>query len=206
MRLFDLEGLLYAGALGIAVLALVHGDQADRSAFKTMSEAEFARFLQPETRVEKYPELLAEWSRNNLSAHFPRAIPGEATKVRLSAHPGYLQGGGWFQVCFNLPAAQVKAIYDDATARAKAFYDGGDSLTLVNASGKLEGQESGALAWTSFYTDDVDEKPFPDDYRIFVFHARDGMPQGGFPWNHGDSTGVVVSLDRSEVIYFAESW
>jgi hypothetical protein len=200
------EGWLYAGAVLIALMALVHGDALDKSEFGTMSEEEFARFLQPETKVEKYPALVAEWSKNNLSAHFPRAIPAEARKVRLSAHPGYLQGGGWFQVRFVLPAARVKAIYDDATARAKAFYDGGDQFTLVDAlDGKLEGVE-GALAGTSFYTDDADEKLFPDDYRIFVFYARDGMPGGGFRWNHGESTGVVVSLKRNEVIYYLEDW
>lgn len=202
MRLSFLEGFPYAGAVLVALCTLAGGD------LSVASKGAGYMWEPPpiERDVQKYSALVKEWSKSGLSAHFPEAIPADATKVRLSAFPGFLQGGGWLQARMGLPVARVKAIYDDATARAKAFYDGGDQLTLVNESGKVEGQESGALAGTSFYTDDVDEKPFPDDYRIFVFHARDGMPGGGFPWNHGESTGVVVSLKRNEVIYYLEDW
>lgn len=151
-----------------------------------------------ETDPAKYPVLLADWSSRNLVAHFPKSFPAEATNVRLSSFPGFMQGGAWLQIRFNLPPAQVAAIFADASAQAKAFYDGGDKLSLVN-------DKEGGLPGTSFLTADAGQKSFPDDYRIFVFSVRDG---GGnsFSWNHGDSTGVVVSTKRNEVIYFAESW
>lgn len=151
-----------------------------------------------ETKPARYPALLAEWSARGLVAHFPKAIPQEATNVRFSSFPGFMQGGAWLQIRFNLLPHQVAAIFTDAAKRAKTFYDGGDIFELVN-------EKEGGLAGTSFHTSGTDEVSFPDDYRVFIFSARDaGSPSAN--WNHGDSTGIVVSQKRNEVVYFAESW
>ena len=42
------------------------------------------------------------------------------------------------------------------------------------------------------------------DYRIFVFAAKDAS--GTPPFQSGKCYGVVVSKQRNEVIYYAESW
>jgi hypothetical protein len=48
---------------------------------------------------------------------------------------------------------------------------------------------------------------FPDDYRIFVYDAVPYEQDEDYKsWNHGVSKGVVISLKRSEVIYYAEDW
>jgi hypothetical protein len=51
-----------------------------------------------------------------------------------------------------------------------------------------------------------EERDFPADYRIFIFHARPYRPGDAHQWNHGDSRGIVVSRTHNEVIYFAEDW
>jgi hypothetical protein len=47
---------------------------------------------------------------------------------------------------------------------------------------------------------------FPKDYRIFIFHAKPYKEESEPDWNHGESKGIVVSLPRNEVLYYAENW
>jgi len=156
-----------------------------------------------ETHVAKYPALLAEWSKTRLVTHFPPSIPAQASHVRVAAFPGFLQGGGFLQIRYQLPPAEVTALFAEAARKAKAFYDGGDLFSLVNDHlDPHPGGDNSGLAGTSFHTSGSNNEKFPADYRIFVFAAED---HGGM-WNHGTSKGMVVSTKRHEVIYFAESW
>jgi hypothetical protein len=135
------------------------------------------------------------WAPSGLVAHFPDPIPPAATKTRLSAFPGFLQGGAFFQIRLTLPTAEVARIYDAATKIAKDSYDGGGFFESTNS--KKDG-----LPGTSFHTSDGQKQAdFPADYRVFVFAAS-----GGPSWNHGKSHGVVISKQRNEVIYYAEDW
>lgn len=154
-----------------------------------------------ETRPKQYSHLLAEWQQRGrgLVDHFPKAIPTEATATKLSAFPGFLQGGAWLQIRLTLPAATVASIFEEATKQAKAFYDGGDSLQLVN-------QQKDGLPGASFHTADTKARDFPADYRIFIYDAHPYRPGEDFQWNHGDSRGVVINRTRSEVIFFVEDW
>jgi hypothetical protein len=147
-----------------------------------------------ETRPEKYSSLITEWTPTGIVTHFPSPLPSTATNIKLSASPGFLQGGAWFQVRFTLPPADVSKVYDTAAKAAKDFYDGGSFYTSANS-------KEGGLPGTSFHTSDTQQIDFPADYRIFVFAAS-----GGNTWNHGQSHGVVVSKQRNEVIYYAETW
>jgi hypothetical protein len=148
-----------------------------------------------ETDPQEYDALIGKWTSSGLVSHFPKPLPATATKTELSAYPGFLQGGAWFQVRLTLPPVDVEAIYEAASKLAKDFYDGGDIFSAVNS------KEHG-LAGTSFHTTDLAHNvEFPPDYRIFVFGAQN---RGN--WNHGESYGVVVSKKRNEVIYFAEDW
>ena len=117
-------------------------------------------------------------------------------QVKLSAFPGFLQGGARFQLRLTLPAADVSKIYEDATRIAKDFYDRGGIYKSTNS-------KKGGLPGTNFYTsDDKHQTDFPEDYRVFVIAAQS---PGGNTWEHLKSYGVVVSKQRNEVIYFAEN-
>jgi hypothetical protein len=121
-----------------------------------------------ETSPAKYSLLITNWTPTGLVAHFPNPLPPTASNVKLSAFPGFLQGGAWFQVRLTLPAAEVSKLYDDATKAAKDFYDGGTSYTSVNS-------KTNGLPGTSFHTSDNKQGDFPADYRIFVFAAHKGV-------------------------------
>lgn len=149
-----------------------------------------------ETSPTKYAALATEWTPTGLVAHFPNPLPPAASNLKLSAFPGFMQGGAWFQVRFSLPADEVSKVYDDAAKAAKDFYDGGDRVKAVNS-------KKGGLAGTSFHTSEDKQADFPDDYRVFVFDAESF---GDNSWNHGRSHGVVVSRQRNDVIYYAERW
>src|SRR5690349_19478506 len=86
-----------------------------------------------ETRIEKYSALITEWTQTGLVAHFPNPLPATASNIRLSAFPGFLQGGAWFQIRLTLPPAEVSKVYDDASKIAKDFYDGGTQYTSCNS-------------------------------------------------------------------------
>jgi hypothetical protein len=149
-----------------------------------------------ETNPDKYSVLLTQWAPTGLVSHFPKSIPTGAKNVRLSEFPGFLQGGAWFQLRLTLPPGEVAMAYESASTNAKDFYDGGNSLTSVNA-------KKGGLPGTGFYTSDNKDHNFPSDYRIFVFAA---LSAGGNAWDHGQSYGLVISKERNEVIYYAEQW
>jgi hypothetical protein len=150
-----------------------------------------------ETSPRKYTQLITNWTPTGLVAHFPNPLPSTASNVKLSAFPGFLQGGAWFQVRLTLPASEVSKLYDDATKAAKDFYDGGTTYTSVNS-------RTNGLPGTSFHTSDNKQEEFPADYRVFVFAAQDA---GGNPhYQSGKCYGVVISKQRNEVIYYAENW
>lgn len=150
-----------------------------------------------ETSPKKYAALMTDWTPTGLVSHFPNPLPSTASKLKLSAFPGYMQSGAWFQIRLTLPVDDVSQVYDDAVKTAKDFYDGGDFYKSTNS-------KKGGLPGTTFHTSDNDKpSDFPEDYRVFVFAAQSS---GGDGWNHGKSHGVVISKQRNEVIYFAENW
>jgi hypothetical protein len=150
-----------------------------------------------ETSPTKYALLITDWTPTGLVAHFPNPLPAAASAVKLSAFPGLLQGGAWFQVRLTLRPAEVSKLYDEATKKAKDFYDGGTRYTSCNS-------KTNGLPGTSFYTSDTKQGEFPVDYRVFVFAAQDAG--GNPPYQSGTSYGVVISKQRNEVLYYAEKW
>lgn len=162
-----------------------------------------------ETNIGRYPEILAEWKPNGLVGHFPDAIPESATNVVFSANPGFLQGGSWMQLRAKLSPQETREIYDSAPKISRQYYDGGNTSYHLSGTPDIIKDR---LASTFFYTSGSKDDKFPKDYRIFVFDAQ---PSGYDPdpdrniylkWDHGTSRGVAVSLERSEVVYWAESW
>ena len=154
----------------------------------------FNKALEPIESVSKYEEVLADWKASGLIDHLPSSVPANARNVKFSSCPCFLQGGGHVQLRMELPAAEVKVLYDHATRSAKQHQDGGNSVTLVN-------ERDDGLWSTHPHTLAKGTYEFPSDYRIFILDAA-----GSGDWNHGKSMGMVVSLQRNEVLYYAEDW
>ena len=156
----------------------------------------FYKSLESIESIDKYQEVLAVWRGSGLVDHFPSSVPASARNVKFSSFPGHLQGGGYVQIRMELPKAEVKKLFEHATNTAKQYYkDGG------NFKDRLPSTSPHTLG-----KDERDASKFPDDYRIFIFHAEPYKKGSGHDWNHGESKGMVVSLQRNEVLYYAESW
>jgi hypothetical protein len=152
-----------------------------------------------ETDVEEYAKKLEEWKPTGLVNHFPGTLPTSAMEIKFSSFPGFLQGGAWIQIRIVLPDEEIRRIYEDATTRAKQYHDGGSAYTLVN-------ERDNGLRSASFRTSENGVYEFPKDYRVFIFEAKPYKTGVELSWNHGESMGIVVNLQRNEVIYYAEDW
>ena len=154
----------------------------------------FYKALEPIESIDAYQDVLADWKASGLVDHFPSSVPPNTRNVKFSSCLGFGQGGGHVQLRMELPAAEVKVLYDHATKSAKQHQDGGNSVTLVN-------ERDDGLWSTRPHTLAKGTYEFPSDYRIFILDAA-----GSGDWNHGKSMGMVVSLQRNEVLYYAEYW
>ncbi len=172
--------------LGIAVLALL--------GFVALVYFSFPRETH---RLGKYGELRAAWDQE-LVGHFPVEIPPDASLKKFAHFPGFLQGGAHIQLRLRLPPERIRKLYKEFVAqRTKSFF-GGDTNRHMN--------EKEGMPTTSFTT--ADTRSFPNDYEIMIFDRvlPDSERPPGFYWNHGRSHGVVISTNRNEIVYWAESW
>ena len=149
--------------------------------------------------IEQYGQILIDWKESKLVDHFPQPIPANAKNVKLSSFHGFLQGGGHVQLRMELSPKEVRKVYEEAAEVSKQHQDGGHKFTLVN-------ERDDGLSSTNPHALDSEVYEFPEDYRIFILYAKPYKEGSDFDWNHGESKGLVVSLQRNEVIYYAESW
>ena len=146
------------------------------------------------TWIYRYKGTLDDWQSKGLAEHFPESIPDNAVKSSFSSSKGYLQGGAHLQIKFQLPSEEIRKIYNEAVKKAEQHHDGGNKCTLINS-------RKDGLASTMPYILNPKVHDFPIDYRVFVYNAETKSH-----CNHGNSTGIVISLERNEVIYYAELW
>jgi hypothetical protein len=173
--------LLVTGAGLIALRSLLHSFPPDET-----------------TNPVDYANTLKQWSPTTLVSHFPPTIPANATNIHFSTFPGFLQGGAWIQLRIQLPPDEIRSLESDFTKQTKRIYThGGEIFTHLN-----EGQTHN-LPTTNFYTADNPKSStaFPPDYTFYVLKSRNAGN-----WNHGHSTGVVISTEKKEIIYWADQW
>jgi len=149
------------------------------------------------TDVDEYEDVLQDWDAAFVE-HFPPRIPAAATSPRLSYFAGFLQGGAHLQLRLGLPPADVARVEQDVARLASPIHSGGEGYA---PAGGIE-----PVPLPPFHTADTDGTPaFPAGYTFYVLSAEPGTTES-FPWNHGRTAGVVVSVVASEVVYWAESW
>ena len=151
----------------------------------------------PITDIARYSEIREQMGDSELTRHFPLSIPKNAENVQFEYLPKFLQGGSHFQLKMRLPRAEISDLLTEFRSQAKYKFIGGDSNDHANIEG--------GVPTTFFYTSGTDDYSFQGDYEILVLNAEpSGTPD--FQWNHGYSYGVVISLEKSEIIYWAEYW
>ena len=157
----------------------------------------FAAATTPITDIAQYDEIRKQLGNSELTQHFPLLIPENAEDVRFEYLPKFLQGGGHVQLRMKLPQSEISDLLAEFLPHAKYKFIGGDSSDHSNMLG--------GVPTTYFYTSGTDDHTFHDNYEILVLNAQDGGTPGS-EWNHGDSYGIVISLEKSEIIYWAEYW
>ena len=160
--------------------------------------AAFAWQLRTITDVSRYDDLIRRWDPS-LVDHFPKRIPVNAMKQSLSFFPGFLQGGAHLQLRIELPAADVAREEVRMSQLSTHVYQRGERTypdPYDNATRDVP--------LPPFHTGDKKSSAgFPADYILYFLFAQPGESA---PWNHGQTTGVAVSRQTSELVYWAESW
>lgn len=129
--------------------------------------------------------------------HFPATIPASATNVRFYYRPAYLQGSATLQLRCNLPAAELATLRDATKPRAISVQAGGDCFDALNAHTGPPTASFRDAANTSF-------APLPADFEVYVLGAQT-TPLGDPAWDHWWSYGIAISMQRSEVVYWAQN-
>jgi len=144
---------------------------------------------------------LHSWNAE-LVSHFPNKIPKNATRIKFSFAPGFLQGGMHDQLRYAADSKQIEQQYERFYQKMQKLFHGGNTNIHMN--------EEEGMPTTFFYTKDnnFEGHSFPDDFVIMTFDPvlKKEDREDGFYWNHGESHGVAISKTRNEIIYWAESW
>lgn len=154
------------------------------------------------TDVDDYADYLEEWSRY-LVAHFP-ARPGEAgADPVVSYFPGFLQGGAHLQLRVRVSPEAARQAEMTLSERAIRVVDPAVPATLDAAEPRSAVDDA---PLPPFYAGETDSgRTFPRHFRLFYLVAQPGTTDG-FPWNHGRTAGVAVSVQPPEIVYWAERW
>lgn len=162
--------------------------------------------LTPISAVSKYENVKRlRWHRKDLVKHFPETIPSVARDPRFYYHAGFLQGGASIELRMQLPAESVEEVYATYVRQAKSIFDGARKLPSDSSNPNV------LPKWRFFtFPPEQDETPnvpplLPRDFEIMLLSS---YPYKSNPteWNHGESSGISISRERSEIIYWAEDW
>lgn len=146
------------------------------------------------TDISRYEEILNSVPSSPLTQHFPRTIPANAKDVRIDYYPGFMMGGGDFQLRLTLPTNEIEKIcakYSKIAAHCLASGQTGD--------------QQDAPPMPAFYTGNTKKPEFPDSFIVLVLLAE-SMGDEKYPWDHGQTCGLSVDRASCEVVYWAEWW
>lgn len=162
--------------------------------------------LTPITNASKYKNVMSFRRHDqHLVEHFPEQIPAVAGLTRFYYRAGFLQGGSSIELRILMPEKEVEEAYATYLPKAKAIFNGDDKLDRSTSNPDM-------LPKWRFFTfppdgNDVSGTPplLPKDFEILLLSSQ---PYKSNPtnWNHGRSSGISISRDRREIIYWAEDW
>lgn len=162
--------------------------------------------LTPISAVSKYENVKRlRWHRKDLVEHFPETIPSGARDPRFYYRAGFLQGGASIELRLQLSAESVEEVYATYMLLAKSIFNGANKLP----SGS---NNPGILPKWRFFTFPPEQNEtagvptlLPQDFENMLLSS---YPYKSKPtdWNHGESSGIAISKERSEIIYWAEDW
>ena len=156
-------------------------------------------FPEPVTNVRKYKRCKRQMPRS-LVTHFPNSVPESATDPVFYYAPGMLQASTILQLRVYLPEREILELTESLEDAVAVYEGGGRMFDHYN-----EDQDNN-LPTTAYRTarksDGVDALGFPEHFTMYVLSAK-GRQSG---WNHGTTTGIGISTETNDVIYWAEAW
>ncbi len=173
-------------ALGLGILISFGQGMAEVSQVQT-SPRQYQR-----TRLKYYSE-------SELDDHFPDQIPKDAKNVRFSFLPGFLMGGSHLYLQYETSPealAQIRVLAEKQR----------------NPVCNLAGLIAEVPEMNQFHRPfDLAAKPNVDrlgkDFDVYFFDKDfPEMKLEEWVWNHGQSHGIAISAQRSEVLFWAEDW
>lgn len=123
--------------------------------------------------------------------HFPKIVPVGAKNVK------FFDGGSDFLLKYDTTSADIKRIISEYEGKAKVVIE----MDKYNSGQYVPAQDIFFPAFYSEITGD-DTQGLPDDFHLLILNNRPGSD--GEAWNHGSSSGIAVSIQRCEVIYWYE--
>ena len=143
------------------------------------------------TDLSQYSTERNTFFRPNLVAHFPQTIPGNATDVRMSTHPGFREGGH-FQLHTVMPSSIVQSMTQQYSQSAVAIYSGGGSINT-----------NGPIPTTFFHTSQNGPEEFSIDFTFYILGFNQAGPPDS-PWSDSDAWGVAINPVTNQVVYWAQ--
>lgn len=148
----------------------------------------------------RYQDVLASWKndRDNLAAHFPRALPKDAKDVFIA------EGSNWsdrsiLQLTYSASNEHIKALEQKYSKQAKRIYDGTGSWI---SSGYF--RPNHGRPYVKFYgPGSARPDELPKDYKVILLQ-QDGVDNSGTVAGH--ACGIAISAKRGRVIYWAARW
>jgi len=162
--------------------------------------------LTPITTASKYNNVMTlRWHDQQLIEHFPEQIPSDAENTRFYYRAGFLQGGSTIELRVKVPAKHVEEVYTAYRPKAKIILNGAEKLDRGTSNPDM-------LPKWSFVTFPPNENEIPGTHTLlpkdFEILLLSSEPYKSNPtdWNHGKATGISISRQRREIIYWAEDW
>ncbi|SHO45540.1 hypothetical protein [Anaerocolumna xylanovorans] len=130
------------------------------------------------------------YTDNPLLANFPVSIPDNARDTAFYYTPRFLQGGEVWSLSYKTDIAEV--ISREEAFRAKAVW--------IGATSDYEAAEYGVTDSDFSYAGyDV----LPEDFTVYLFYSK---PYKENNWNHGSISMAAVSIEKRQLIFYAEDW
>lgn len=128
-----------------------------------------------------------DYPQNECVAHFPKAIPVDAKNVKL-----YEIAGEDFLLKYDTTPDDINRIVAKYEGKAKFIIS------------KYSSEPNSDIYYPAFYEEITGDgsQQLPDDFQLFFLDNQPGSD--GEAWNHGSSSGIAISTQRCEVIYWYE--